>query len=140
MIVKMMSVWDSDHIPILEDLKDNFRVVSGVYGNLTTVLSELPLDGIKTKYTQIKRRGLRCRSVKLFFDGDSIPDLSEKGLKKYGVTWRLEHPKKINIAAVPYGKSQWCFMIEKRTGQGVPLHALDFVPKLDHQLEWRVAE
>jgi hypothetical protein len=136
--LRMFSVWEcaakSSHN--FEHLEDQVRVVDSNFSNIYMVHSNhIRLDDVKSKYTALKRMGLRCRSIKFFFNG-AIPDLTEKGLIHKGITWHYPHDQ-IGIGAVPYGENEWCFMIEKRNGAGVPLHALNFVPRIEHQIEWR---
>ncbi|EWG09350.1 hypothetical protein [Cytobacillus firmus] len=145
-LLRMMTVWDS----AASDLDTNsvvtgkgvssVRVSEGAFGRIITVLTtQLTLDEVSSQFVQIKRAGcIRCRSLKLFFNG-KIPEklLLEKGLHKKGPLWKLPH-NEISILAVPFGANEWCFMIEKRTGHGVPTHALSYLPYYDYQLQLEV--
>ncbi|WP_231734936.1 hypothetical protein [Bacillus sp. FJAT-29937] len=142
----MLTIWDqaakSFDITLLKTGKgvSTARESRGGFGNIITVITQhLSIDDVQTRFVEIKRAGnLRCRSLKLFFDG-KIPEsvLLEKGLKQKGPTFQLPH-EGIYMCAVPFGPNEWCFMIEKRTGHGVPLRALSFIPLMDHQLQLEV--
>ena len=116
------------------------RLHSGVYGTILTVITEsLQLHDVATRFSELKRatNNCRCRSLKVFISG-TIPDLTDKGLIQNGLTWYSPHME-IAIGAVPYGKYEWCFLIEKRSGSGVPFQALQYIPLADYQLcieEW----
>jgi hypothetical protein len=144
----MMTVWDSATSQLDANRFKQIEGVSSVrvsqdgYGRILTILAEpLTLDDVTTRFVQLKQAGnLRCRSLKLFFSGkmeESI--LLDKGLTKKGPLWMLPH-NGISILAVPFGPSEWCFMIEKRTGHGVPIHALSFLPHHEHQMKWKEVE
>lgn len=145
-LLRMLTIWDQAAKGFDSNQLKNGKGVStvrerkGVYGDLITVITEqLTIDDVNTRFVEIKRMGnLRCRSLKLFFHG-KIPGelLSEKGLKQKGPIWALPH-NRINMCAVPYGKDEWCFLIEKRTGHGVPLYATSFIPYVEHQLQLEV--
>lgn len=145
-LLRMISIWDSAAknmdctILISGRGVSTVRETNGVYGNIITVnTKKISIDDVATRFVEIKRAGnLRCRSLKLFFNG-KIPGhlLVDKGLLQKGSTFSLPH-KDINICAVPFGPEEWCFMIEKRNGHGVPLKALNFIPYMEHQLKLEV--
>ncbi len=142
----MTTIWDTPKLDFESTcLKEGIgvstvRVCLGKFGQIITVTTEqLALDEVITRFIEIKRAGnLRCRSLKLFFYG-KIPTeiMREKGLLNKGVLWKLPHTG-ISIFAVPFGPKEWCFMIEKRNGQGVQTHLLSFLPYMEHQLKWEV--
>ncbi|MED3554099.1 hypothetical protein [Cytobacillus praedii] len=145
-LLRMLTIWDQAakdfdiNLLITGKGVSTVRETHGGFGNIITVNTHnLSIDEVNTRFVEIKRAGnLRCRSLKLFFVG-KIPNdiLMEKGLKQKGPTFMLPHDG-INICAVPFGSHEWCFMIEKRTGHGVPLRALSFIPFMDHQLKLEV--
>lgn len=141
----MMTVWKSAAKEIDTEIittiagNPSIRERKGVYGDLITIIFEnLTIDTVQTKFIQIKRTGLlqQCRSLKLFFKGQ-VPDLSHRNMKQKGPIWYLEE-ESVSICAVPFGPNEWCFMIEKRSGHGIPVHALSFIPLMEHQLKLEV--
>lgn len=145
-LLRLLTIWDIGEKEV--DLKritngkgtSTIRLHTGVYGTILTVITEsLQLHDVATRFSELKRatNNSRCRSLKVFISG-SIPDLSDKGMIQNGPTWYSPH-KEIAIGAVPYGKYEWCFLIEKRSGRGVPIQALQYIPLADYQLrmeEW----
>jgi len=142
---RMLTIWDVgtrtvDVETVLKGVgKSSIRLREGVYGTLLTVVTErLQLHEVPIRFNELKRatQNSMCRSLKVFLAG-SVPDLSEKGLVQDGSTWYLPH-KDIGIGAVPYGKDEWCFLIEKRKGSGVTDRALQYLPQLEYQLKLEV--
>lgn len=124
--MRMQTVWRTSKTAIFNDLPDFSRMQESAHWRIITCEAEIEAHEVKHRFTQIKRRGFNCRSIKLFLSG-KVPDLRERGFRKEGNCYIYQH-EQIEIAALPYGKQEWCLMIEKRSGHGVPMHALDFIP------------
>ncbi|MBO0588198.1 MULTISPECIES: hypothetical protein [unclassified Sporosarcina] len=125
--MRIQTVWHCSKTAIFkDDLPGFLRIQESEHWRLLVCESDVEFSEIKHLYTQIKRNGFTCRSIKLFFAG-SLPDLSSYGYIREG-EWYVYPHKQIEIAGIPYGKNEWCLLIEKRTGHGVPMHVLDFVP------------
>lgn len=146
-MLRLITIWDIGEKKLdMEAIKkgkgsSTLRLHAGVYGSILTVITEgVYLHNVPTRFSELKRAtdNCRCRSLKVFLSG-SVPDLSEKGMLQQGTTWYKPH-KSIAIGAVPYGKDEWCFLIEKRSGNGVPFHALQSIPLIDYQLRMEELE
>ncbi|MEK4487982.1 hypothetical protein MHH81_20960 [Psychrobacillus sp. FSL H8-0484] len=124
--MRLHTVWRGSRTAIFKEDIPGLRVQTTPHWTIITGELEVSYDQIKTVYTKIKRQGFSCRSMKLFFVGP-LPDLSLLGYSKEE-QWYVYPHRSISIAAVPYGKQEWCLQIDKRNGHGVPMHILDHVP------------
>lgn len=125
--MRIQSVWYCNKTETdITDVPGLLRAQDSPYGRLLVCESDIEVTGLKHLYTQIKRKDFTCRSIKLFFSG-LLPNLTNQGYDREG-DWYVFPHKQIDIAAIPYGKDEWCLLIEKRTGHGVPMHVLDHVP------------
>lgn len=132
--MRMQSVWRSTKTALFKENEPGFlRVQESAHWRLITYEMDVLPSELKTVFTQIKRKGYTCRSIKLFFEG-TLPDLTSFGYQSEDCWYVFPHLQ-IDISAVPYGKHEWCLLIEKRTGHGVPMHVLDHIPiyQEDHQ-------
>ncbi|MEX3625041.1 hypothetical protein [Viridibacillus arvi] len=133
----MKSVWHSRKANVIDD---GYFGIKKVLKNPNDCLyfCEIEIEPIqvKTNYSLFKRKGLICHSIKLFFSG-TLPDLSSSDFVREHEWYVFPHSE-IAIFALPYGKDEWCFQIEKRNGFGVPIHALDVLPfnPQSEQLIW----
>ncbi len=132
--MKIQMIWSTTRSKQSLDLdsltrisKERVRVSSAP--NLTLIYFDGEIDsfdGIKPLYAQFHMLGLICRSIKLFTRG-KLPKLEDCGFTHNGIFYVFAKSD-IPIQAVPYGPDEWCMLIERRTGNGVPLRMLSSIP------------
>lgn len=126
--MRIQTVWRCSKTAstVVTDVPGLIRVQDSRHWSLIVCESDMRVSDLKHLYTQIKRKGFTCVSIKLFFDGP-LPNLSSQGYIREG-DWYVYPDEQIDIAGIPYGKKEWCLLIEKRSGHGVPMHIFDHIP------------
>lgn len=126
--MKMQSVWQVSKTAIFKEemIPGLLRINESPHFNLVVCEQSIAITEIKDVYVRIKRKGFICRSIKIFSEG-KLPNLSSYDFVKEQ-QWYVYPHEEIDIAAVPYGKNEWCYLIEKRNGQGIPLQVFDVLP------------
>lgn len=142
-LTRMETVWDRlpqglNRNPFQKGKSQIREVIRPFAHLLFHSIEEVSLEQAKDLYqTLLLESRAKCRSVKLYFEGD-IP---EKELIHMGYIhstfYRYPHPD-FFVAAMPYGKTEWCLMLEKRNGGHVPVLAFDLAPYSPYQLNWEV--
>lgn len=126
--MKIQTVWQvSKTVLFKENAIPGFsRITDTLRYKLVMCEQDILATELKDIYVRIKRNGFNCRSIKIFEDGE-LPDLSAFGFIKEQ-QWYVYPHERIDIAAVPFGKKQWCYLIEKRSGHGIPIQVFDVLP------------
>ena len=126
--MKMQSVWQVSKTAIFKEelIPGLLRINESPHFKLVVCEQSITNKEVKDVYVRIKRKGFNCRSIKIFVEG-KLPDLTPYGFIKEQ-EWYVYPHDGIDIAAVPYGKNEWCYLIEKRNGHGVPLQVFDVLP------------
>lgn len=128
------SVWKSS-VPadyFGEFFKDDFyglKIVRESYrSHLFFCETEIEPIKLKTFFTNMRRLGIYCQTIKLFFDGP-LPDLGFTDFVKEATWYYYPHPEPdVAIFALPYGDDQWCYQLDRRTGFGVMMDMFDILP------------
>jgi len=137
--MRMQTVWRVSKTAIFKDDIPGFlRERESPMSRIVTCEMEMPMSHIKHGYHLIKRRGFTCLSIKLFFEG-KLPDLLPYGFVKEG-SYYVYPVKQLDVSAIPYGKNEWCYLIEKRSGHGVPMHAFDELPFIQEEYQQKLWE
>ncbi|HCG4536026.1 TPA: hypothetical protein NJY08_004876 [Salmonella enterica subsp. enterica serovar Typhi str. AG3] len=84
------------------------------------------LDEVRNVFALLQTKGLRCRSLKIFEQG-KLPRLEQHGFTHNSLFY-VNASADIPITAVPYGDNEWCMIIERRTGAGIHMRMLHFIP------------
>lgn len=126
--MRIQTVWQVSKTAIFkeESIPGLLRINESPHFNLIVCEQPISLTELKDVYVRIKRKGFKCRSIKIFVEG-KLPDLTPFHFQKEQ-QWYVYPHERIDICALPYGKSEWCYLIEKRNGHGVPLQVFDVLP------------